>query len=282
MLAPELAKAAATLAAFGFSEIEGLVYGFLLKESPATGYRISHGIGKPTANTYKAIASLAARGALTVDDGDNKQCRAVPPDELLARLERGFQDQKRAAEDALKDLFQDDADDRIYRLARPEQVMERARAMIERAEQMVLVDAFTAPLAGIREALVAAVKRKVRVAVQVYDDTHIPGALLLRNDRSPEVISHWPGQHFTLVVDAREHLLALFAMDMSSVHQAVWSQSAFLSCLHHNHLACDFALTALETLPERDPRRKKMAALSLLNAEPLGLRELRTRLEPRS
>jgi sugar-specific transcriptional regulator TrmB len=273
-----MTRGASALSALGFSEIEALAYCFLLKESPATAYRVSHGIGKPTANTYKAIASLAAQGAITLDDGESKEYRAVPPEELLARLESGFRGRKQAAADALKGLHQDDADDRVYRLVTVDQVFERARAMLARAEEIVLVDAFMGPLEGIEAAVKAAVKRKVKVVIQGYDDRTVPGAVMLRNNRTPEVISHWPGQHFTLVADAREHLLALFSQDLSAVHQAVWSHSAFLSCMHHNHLACDFTLTALETLAPEDPRRVLMAGLSLLQAEPLGLRELRDRL----
>ena len=127
--------------------------------------------------------------------------------------------------------------------------------------------------------LKAAAARGVTVVLQAYDARSIPGALVLRNDRPAELISHWPGQHFTLVVDAKEHLLALFSRDCAALHQAVWSRSAFLSCLQHNHLACDFALTATETLPEGDPRRERMARLSLLQAEPKGLRELWARLD---
>ncbi len=274
-----MASGAAALSALGFSEIEGLVYCFLLQESPATGYRVSHAIGKPTANTYKAIASLAARGAITVDDGDSKQCRAVPPEELLARMDRSFQDRRRAAEEQLKELYHDDADDRVYRLATVDQVLERARAMLQRAEELVLADAFVGPLDALEADLKAAAARGVTVVLQAYDARSIPGALVLRNDRPAELISHWPGQHFTLVVDAKEHLLALFSRDCAALHQAVWSRSAFLSCLQHNHLACDFALTATETLPEGDPRRERMARLSLLQAEPKGLRELWARLD---
>jgi hypothetical protein len=43
----------------GFTGLEAQVYVFLLRHAPATGYRISHAIGKPTANTYKALAELA-------------------------------------------------------------------------------------------------------------------------------------------------------------------------------------------------------------------------------
>ena len=60
------------LCELGFTEIEALVYAYLAQGGPATGYRISHAIGKPTANTYKAIATLGQQGAVQVDEGANE------------------------------------------------------------------------------------------------------------------------------------------------------------------------------------------------------------------
>lgn len=65
------------LKALGFSEIESLVYAYLVGREPTTGYRVSHAIGKPTANTYKAIASLQQAGAVLVDEGDNRDRKSV-------------------------------------------------------------------------------------------------------------------------------------------------------------------------------------------------------------
>jgi len=67
------------LKALGFTETEALIYGYLVENSPATGYRISHDIGKQPPNTYKAIASLEDKGAIIVEVGERKLCRAVPP-----------------------------------------------------------------------------------------------------------------------------------------------------------------------------------------------------------
>ncbi len=75
------------LVALGLTETEALVYGYLIQNSPATGYRVSHAIGKQPANTYKAIASLQAKGAVMAEEGGTKMCRAVPAEEFLARLE---------------------------------------------------------------------------------------------------------------------------------------------------------------------------------------------------
>ncbi len=49
----------------------------------------------------------------------------------------------------------------------------------------------------------------------------------------------WPGQQISVVVDSLEHLLGLLAMDMETVHEAVWSSSNFLSCMQHNNLVAE-------------------------------------------
>lgn len=278
MSTPEISRGASALSAFGFSEIEALVYCFLLTESPATGYRVSHAIGKPTANTYKAIAALAARGALSVDDGDSRLYRAVPPEELLAGLERGFQAHRAAAREALKDLHHPASDDRIYHLSTVDQVLGRATSMLDRATRHILVDGVPDLPKALRDPLRAAVKRGVEVVLQTCEPTRLAGALLLQSPLGPETAAHWPGRQLSLVVDAQEHLLALMDLPMGLVHQAVWSQSPFLSCMQHNHLACEFTLTALETLPAGDPRRARIQAMSLLRAMPEGLGALRRNL----
>jgi sugar-specific transcriptional regulator TrmB len=51
-----------TLMEFSFSGLEAEIYTFLLRDSPATGYRVAQALGKPVANTYKAIESLQNKG----------------------------------------------------------------------------------------------------------------------------------------------------------------------------------------------------------------------------
>ena len=78
------------LQTLGFSALEASIYSFLLTESTATGYRIAQALGKPVANTYKGIQALQAKGAVLVEDGSTRLCRAVPPDELMGQMERAF------------------------------------------------------------------------------------------------------------------------------------------------------------------------------------------------
>ncbi|RYE91976.1 MAG: TrmB family transcriptional regulator, partial [Myxococcales bacterium] len=139
-----------TLVALGFTGLEAEVYAALVEEAPATAYRIAQVIGKAAANVYKAVESLERRGVIAVDDGDSRRLRAVAPVELLARVERDFERAHGRAQRALTRLRSAGDDERVYSLPEREQVIERARAMLLRAEQLALVDVFPEPLEELR------------------------------------------------------------------------------------------------------------------------------------
>src|SRR4051812_48967141 len=90
-------KLVSALEELGLSGSEAAVYAYLVQHSPATGYRVAQAIGKPVANTYKTIASLEEKGAVLIDDGETRACRAVPAEEFLARLDSQFRDRRARA-----------------------------------------------------------------------------------------------------------------------------------------------------------------------------------------
>ncbi len=234
------------LVALGFTNLEAEVYTALLAESPSTGYRIAQSLGKPAANTYKAIEALELKGAVLVDDGTSRLCRAVPPDELLARLGRGFTERREAASRAFARFREPPADDRVYQMRSREQVMERARQMLERARQIVLVDAFPGPLDALRQDIERATARGIDVGVKAYGPADLAGAEVVYAPNGARIISRWPGEWINLVVDGGEHLLAFLSDEGEDVYQAIWSGSAYLSWVYHSALSGELILAALE------------------------------------
>jgi HTH-type transcriptional regulator, sugar sensing transcriptional regulator len=71
---------------------------------------------KATANTYKAVESLARRGAVLVEDGDHRVCRAVSVREFIAHSQQSFVERTRAAEQSLSRLPVETNDERVYKL----------------------------------------------------------------------------------------------------------------------------------------------------------------------
>lgn len=239
------------LVELGFTGLEAEVYTALLQQSPSTGYRIAQALGKPVANTYKIIESLHKKGAVIVDEGENRLCRAVPADELLGQMERRFQKNKRRAAKALSRIQTVSADDRVYQLRSFEQVMARCRRMLADSRQIALLDIFPLPLAELRPDIEAAAGRGVKLGLKVYQPTEIERIELFVEPAGESVLSHWPGQWVNIVVDDTEFLLAFLTQDCESVHQAVWSNSAYLSWVYSSALASELIMAGLQQLIEQ-------------------------------
>ncbi|WP_292111813.1 TrmB family transcriptional regulator [Brevundimonas sp.] len=261
-------EAEQALAGLGFTELEARLYCALLSSGPATGYRLAKLVGKAPPNVYQALASLGRKAAVMVDETEARTWRAARPEELLAVLGGAFATRQAEAERRLASLARAPVDDRIYQIADPDQVIERARAMLAAAQDIVLFDLFPAPLRALRASLEAAAGRGVRVAGLVYEDAPAPAGVTAR--RAAEApADRWPGVQLSLVVDAAEHLVALMTPAMDGVRRAIWSDSAYLSCLQHSGLSAEIRLADLAAAG-RDP----LADLSLLRSAPRGLRAL--------
>lgn len=227
------------LVGLGFTSLEAEVYTFLLQESPATGYRVAQAIGKPFANTYKSIECLVNKGAVIVDEGASRMCRAVPAEELLSQIERRFAERRSAAARALAELQSAPDDDRVYQLSTPEQVMARCRAMLTRCTQVAMLDLFPAPVEMLRPDLEAAAARGARIVAKVRQPVEMKGVEVILSVWADASLARYPGHWIILVVDGTEFLFAFLTEDGREVRQAVWSGSAYLSWIIHSAVASE-------------------------------------------
>jgi hypothetical protein len=142
--------------------------------------------------------------------------------------------------------------------------------MLDGAREIVLFDLFPEPLRLLTPQLAAAAARGVQVAGIVYSADFPSEFLCVPTHGQARVPERWPGSQLTLVVDAREFLVALLSEDSAApLQHGLWSDSLYLSCLQHSGLSCEVRLSALE-LRNQDP----LARLSLLPSMPTGLRKL--------
>jgi len=265
------------LTPFGFTDLEARLYAELLKQSPSTGYRLSRAVGKAAANTYQALESLARKGAVLADEAEPRNYRAVAPAELFAALRRTFTQQAEAAESGLSALYTPTPEERLYQLKSLPQALERARALIEDAREIVLFDLFPQPLSALREALIRAHHRGVRVGGITYDAGEEAPFVQVVAPGAAFVTERWPGRQMTLIADAREVLLGLIAPDDASLMRGFWSDSPYLACLHHSGLASEMRLSAALARNEATNRSQDgdpLRDFGLLTATPPGLRQL--------
>jgi sugar-specific transcriptional regulator TrmB len=190
---------------------------------------VARGIGKPTANVYRALESLGRKGAVLQDRAAPPSFRALAPDDFLARLEHDFMQRKSAAAERLASLQPDQGDERIYALNSPEQVLTRARVMLASARKLVLIDTATTVAEGIEDEVREA-RRRVRVLT--HASVRPPGVL----------------PSLRMVSDAREVLLAAFDHDDVRTREAFWTRSTFLARSLHDALSAELCCARIEAM----------------------------------
>lgn len=242
----------------GFTEIEAAVYVFLVESSPATPYRVARGIGKPVANTYKAVETLFQKGAVLIDQTRNRLCQAVPPEELLDGLKSAFSARHQTAGDVLSRLQTSKMEAKIFTLATADQVFDRCRKMAENTESILLVDAFPAVTRLIGPWLEAAASRGVKVLLQTYDETNFAGVESIPFFRAETMMDRWSGQWLIVVADASEFLCAFMGNGGETVHNSIWSTSAFLSVPQHSSLALAFRASVIEELIRNNATQEEL------------------------
>lgn len=231
-----------SLESLGLTPLEAEVYEFLVRESPATGYRIAQGIGKSVGMIYKAVESLEDKGAaMSADDGESRVIRAVPPADFAGQVRREMEEACAAAERG-PEAAEPAADDRLYRLTSREQVMGRAGAMFARAQRFAVVTATPGPAAALSERMAEASGRGVRVALKAFAKIEAAGVDVQLDPRGEAAVRAGPGEWLTMTVDGRDVMAALFEHGTGALHEAYWTQNPLVTWMMFTGLAADFSM----------------------------------------
>ena len=269
-------SALAALSALGFTDLEARIYCELARSGAATGYGVAKAIGRPGANVYQALNSMQQKGAVLLADAASKAYRALPAEELLATMERGFRARLDTAEEALSTIAAAAPDDLLYKLASADQAYEHARAMIARAESIILFDLFPGPFGQLQALLTDAQNRGVRVAGTVYEGVAASERQVAHlAPNAAQVRETYPGAIMTIVADARQYLETLVTSDGRGLLNGVWTDSPYLACAKHSALGTEIRLNLL--LQEHDD---PFPEISLMGSNAPGLADIRQARKP--
>ncbi|MEG8038511.1 helix-turn-helix domain-containing protein [Sphingomonas sp. LR60] len=263
------------LSAFGFTDLESSLYTELLRQAPATGYRLSQRVGKAPANVYQALKVMEQKGVLLASNSsDPVTYTPIPPAELFASLRRDFDRRHTEALSSLSAVYQPTRAEEFFQLRSVAHVVERVRAMIAEAREIVLFDLFPAVFDLFAEDMEAARARGVTVAGIAYREEHAGPTVPFNREAASFVGEGWPGVGVLVVADGAQQLMAQLSLDMEHVLNGLWSDSIFQSCFLHSYVAAHIRLVAFRADPS-DPLRE----LSLQQAQPPGLQMLMAQRE---
>jgi sugar-specific transcriptional regulator TrmB len=269
------------LQSLGLTALEADVYACLLGLGQATGYRVGRELGRPTANVYKALDALTAKGAVLLREGGEGLFIPVPPERFLAQLRDSFDRSEEAVLAGVRHLQVEAEPGGIFALSTSEQVGERLQAMIESAQRVVLVDAAPAPLRTWAGALATAAGRGVRVLIKAYGPAAVEGAEVAVDPAGENIRRRWVVDWLQVVVDGSELLLS--AQLDGQLLRAVWTREPFVTVVYHEALAGEITLARMSALVQgnasRDALRKTLArSLDSIRLDAVGFERLRRQL----
>lgn len=233
---------AEALTYFGFNALESEVYAAVLHLGSVTGYRVAAEIGKPAANTYKALESLERKGAVVQDGSKKRVYTAIKPESLLGRLEKEFAKNSDQALKSLKSIANPAPTNRLVTLSSLDQALIFASEAIKNATETVALIASKDVFAAL-----SAIPSKVECAGLTSAPNPPVGI-----DLVPEDAFETPT--LELVVD---HSKAI----MFNQDQGFMVESHPLAMTLHQAVICQVGLYRIDRKLEEDASRKQLSRI---------------------
>lgn len=232
----------------GLTQLESAIYLHLTRHGPGTGYAIAKGVSKAVANVYKALQSLAVKGAVAQSTGKTRIYTAVPWRDFLASVKAKQADTLDALEDALSALPAPNFDEEIYKIQNIGQLKDQALAMVNGAKSIVLADIDPRVLPWFQDAMTRAAARGVEVRIKIYEPADLPGLYVTLRENGKDVYTKTKDCHFSLCSDGDAMMRGLLNEDLSGVIQAFTSRGALMVIMLYNQLLYELVLTDLKRL----------------------------------
>lgn len=246
-------NASKKLVEIGFTQLESDVYLYLLINGPGTGYRIAKGINKAIANVYKAVDSLAQKGAVTHANTGSKLCSAVPWEQFLASEKKRYLSNIDSLSEQLEKIPARAQDEQVHQLVNVDQVFGKSIQIIESAQSIVLLDLQPDSVKWLKEAITAAAERGVEVRAKVYEEVELPGVHLTLRADGKEVYGKTRDIEYAICADGSDLLIALISEDETEVIQAIQTRSSLMNLRFYCGLLYELILTDIKrVVPDGD------------------------------
>jgi Cd2+/Zn2+-exporting ATPase len=229
------------LVQLGFSEYEAKAYVALLRKSPVTGYELSKLSGVPRSMIYEVLGKLAGRGAaLTLRIEGGTKYAPVPAQEFFDQLQQEYTRLTTSLKEDLSSLASASDLEYVWNIEGHENIMTKAREMIEQAEDRIYLALVPATFPPLQHGLEDAIERGVRVVVYTPGEIDLAGGRVLVAQVSEETLRQARGLGLILVIDGEEVLIAEW---LTATHaRASWTSSPLLVFIAEHHLRTDLYL----------------------------------------
>lgn len=194
----------------GFSLYEARLYAALLRHGPQNGNELSRNSGVPSSKVYATVEKLVAEGSVQrIASAGGTRFVALPPDELVDRLRRRFNDPLDYLAEKLPPLADRVEDEAFLSVSGESTILESARRLVSAAQEELNISLWEPELDGLRTNIAEAAQRGVRIFGMLYSATaDEPEGTWLRHSYEEIVGNRVGGRMLTLVADGAEAIVA--------------------------------------------------------------------------
>ena len=239
--------AIASLRELGLSLYESRVYLGLLAHGTQNGNELSRTSNVPSSKVYWALDKLVARGIVNqIVRRNGAEYFAIAPEKLVERFRSQYGRAIDYLDKTLPSLADQQAVPDIVQIASTEAIAEHAKAILDGASTEVLVSGWDESIGKIRDDLVAADARGVRVFAMIYGELDLAVGSWLRHSYQGTVASRIAGHMLTLVADGRNALIAHFPDNGKA--SAIHTENPVLCLVAEEYLRHDLILQHAKTM----------------------------------
>lgn len=238
----------------GLNNSEAEIYLTLLLKPNLTGYKIAREISKPVANTYKGLNQLANKGLVVFSESDGVRLYSVLDiNEYMDRMENELKQKRDKVVSALKKVEVKNKEFGNYNLSDDNQVYEKAKTLIVKSTDVLLIDCFPIPFEHLKETIEKKqTESNLNIRLKLYTDSHSPCKKTTVAYNGNQIIEEWIGHWLIICKDSEETLIASFSKQEGKLMHAVWSTDPFICFIIYNGLVNEFMLIDILNIVHRN------------------------------
>lgn len=243
---------------FGFTKTDALVYINLLKNGRSSGYKIAKDISLSRSSVYSSIDNLYKNGYIFMSDGTTKEYEAKSPELIFNQIEKDTVNHIQVLKKELARMMLKEEKEFIYNVSGNENQLQKVREMVDYAQVEIYLNT-DFNLDFVREELLAAVERGVRIIVFSFKKIAVPDPKIEVYSRSDEDEKEYPSRRFMLVADMKQTLI----FDHRNESVGLYSNNCLMVKMTAEHIHSDIYLTEYES--QNDYQQVRLGTIHELN-----------------
>lgn len=227
-----------SLKELGFTQYEAACYMALISKHPVNGSKLSKISGIARSRIYDVLRSMISKGYVL--ETDSSQYAPFPPDELIKKLNMDFKQKITAFKKEVDKALQEPVYEYIWTLTGYENIMLKAKQMIENAETEIYARLFSKASNYLEKYLKEADKRGVNIRYIAMGDVSVDFDVQVIHPEKDLLIEKIGGRSFDIITDKKESLAGVFESGNEDESPISWTRNKWFVTANRDSLRHDF------------------------------------------